>query len=72
MEVDNRVLVVRRMHVTYHLRVAPDKREAAIRAHSVHAGSCPMARTLQGCVAITTSLDLLDVDDLETAPAGEG
>lgn len=55
------MLVVRRLHVTYHLRLAPDQREAAARAHSVHADSCPMYRTVRGCVAVTTSLQMEDL-----------
>jgi uncharacterized OsmC-like protein len=51
-------LVVKRIHVTYHLRVEPDKREAAMRAHEHHTEYCPMARTVGGCVAITTSLEM--------------
>jgi uncharacterized OsmC-like protein len=62
------VLVVRRIHVTYHLRVAPDKREAALRAHRVHVDSCPVARTIRGCVEITTSLEM---EDLAENTAGD-
>lgn len=54
------MLVIRRIQVAYHLRVAPDKREAARRAHELHAGHCPVARTIGGCVAITTDLEMED------------
>ncbi len=55
------MLIVRRIHVTYHLRVAPDKREAATRAHDSHADYCPVARTIRDCVSITTSLKMEDL-----------
>jgi uncharacterized OsmC-like protein len=56
--------VVRRIHVTYHLVVdqavvADQRQRAAIeRVLGFHADRCPVARTIGGCVAITTRLDL--------------
>ncbi len=48
---------MRRIHVTYHLKLEDEgRREAAIRAHNVHADRCPMARTLRDSIAITTEL----------------
>ncbi|MDP3063921.1 MAG: hypothetical protein Q8O40_12035 [Chloroflexota bacterium] len=60
MEEDAKVLVVRRIHVSYRLVVDREKREAAERAHGVHARACPMARTIGGCVEVTTSLEMVD------------
>jgi uncharacterized OsmC-like protein len=60
-EKENNVLVVRRIHVIYHLRVAPDKREVATRVHSFHIDRCPLARSIGGCIAITTSLEMEDL-----------
>ena len=57
------MLVVRRIHVTYHLRLRPEQRGAAERAHGVHADACPVYRTIRGCVATTTSLEMEDLDD---------
>jgi uncharacterized OsmC-like protein len=52
------VLVIRRIRVRYVLRgCADDKREAAERAHAHHAGRCPVAKTIGGCVEITTELE---------------
>lgn len=59
-EKDNNVLIIRRIHVTYHLKVASDQRETAERVHGFHADFCPVARTLAGCVDITTSLEMED------------
>lgn len=53
--------MVRRIHVAYHLRVEQlddDRRAKIDRALSAHASHCPVARTIGGCVAITTSLEL--------------
>lgn len=52
------MLVIRRIHLRYHLKIAPDKREVAERVLGFHADFCPVARTIGGCVAITTSLDM--------------
>jgi uncharacterized OsmC-like protein len=56
-ELDGKVLVIRRIHVTYHLTCDPAKRETATRVLGFHADSCPVARTLRGCIAITTGLE---------------
>lgn len=57
-EQDGRVLIIRRIHATYHLRgVADDKVEAAERAHAIHAERCPVARSIGGSIDITTSLE---------------
>jgi uncharacterized OsmC-like protein len=50
------VLVVRRIHVTYHLKADSDKHETAEKVHGFHADFCPVARTIKGCVDITTEL----------------
>jgi uncharacterized OsmC-like protein len=57
-EAEDRVPVIKRIHVRYRLRLRADQREAAERAHAAHQSHCPVARTLQGCVMITTELEL--------------
>jgi organic hydroperoxide reductase OsmC/OhrA len=59
------VLVVRRIHVAYHLRISPEKRDVAVRVHGFHADNCPLARSICGCVDITTSLELEDANEGE-------
>jgi uncharacterized OsmC-like protein len=56
-ETENKVLVVRRIHVTYHLKADADKRPTAERVLGFHAQACPLARSIGGCVVITTSLE---------------
>ncbi len=57
---EDKVLVIRSIHVTYHLAIGSEHHEAVERVHSKHADYCPVARTLKGCVDITTSLDLVE------------
>ena len=53
---DGDVLVIRRIHVRYELDIPAAAREAAERVRTVHASACPVARTLDGCVAISTEI----------------
>jgi organic hydroperoxide reductase OsmC/OhrA len=57
-ELDGKVLVVRRIRVTYHLKLSPEQRETAERVHKFHTDFCPVARTIRDCVQITTSLEM--------------
>ncbi len=54
-ETEDGVLVIKRIHVTYHLKAAAEH-ETATRAHDVHHGKCPVYKTLAGCIDITTEL----------------
>ena len=56
---DGKVLVIRRIEVTYLLKLAEEHREAAEHVLEFHADFCPVARTLAGCVEIATSLELV-------------
>ena len=60
-ELDGKVLVIRRIHVIYHLKIEPAKRETAERVFGFHAENCPVARTLRGSIAISTALEMADV-----------
>ena len=57
---DEKVLVIEKIHVVYRLQLAAEHREAAERVHGIHAGYCPVARTLRGCVEISTALEYAD------------
>jgi organic hydroperoxide reductase OsmC/OhrA len=59
-ELDGKVLIIRRIHVTYHLKVDSTKRETAERVLGFHAENCPVARTLRGCIDISTALEMTD------------
>jgi uncharacterized OsmC-like protein len=56
-EKDGAVLVVRRIHVKYTLKVPEDKRETAERVHEMHADRCPVARSIKGAIAVTTEVE---------------
>lgn len=60
-EKEDNVLVLKRVHVTYTLNVAPEHRETAERVHGFHARFCPVARSIGGCVEIHTELHMVDV-----------
>jgi uncharacterized OsmC-like protein len=54
-ELDGKVLIIKRIAVTYTgVSVPADKREAADRALATHPQACPVARSLEGAIAITT------------------
>lgn len=59
-EKDDGVLVIRRIHATYRLRIArtllAEKRDAIDRAYGLHRDRCPVARTLRPAIEITTEL----------------
>ena len=57
-ETEGSVLVLKRVHVIYHLKAAEGDRPTVERVHSVHAQSCPIYRSLQAAIAITTEYRL--------------
>lgn len=58
-EVEDGVLVLRRIHVVFSLTgAASDKIEAAERAHDVFKAKCPVYRSLYRAIDITTELQL--------------
>lgn len=59
-ELDGKVLVIRKIHVRYQLKADAKGRDIAERVLGIHADSCPVARTLKGCVALSTSLDIVE------------
>lgn len=57
MIVEDGILTIKRIRVRYELAGCPEnRREAAERAHANHARRCPVAKTIAGCVDITTEL----------------
>lgn len=57
-EKEDGVLVIRRIHVTYHLQADPAHEDTIRRVHRMHAPKCPVYRTINGCVEVTTELQL--------------
>ena len=56
---EGRVLKIRAIEVRYRLRVDEERRDTVARVHSFHADHCPVARTLEGSVEITTRFELI-------------
>ncbi len=67
-ELEEKVLVIRRIHVRFELKVAAGQRETARRVHGFFADSCPLFRTLKHAIAITSELVMVEPD----AEAGTG
>jgi uncharacterized OsmC-like protein len=61
-ELDGKILIIKRIHVHYLLRGVDDPDEetrAKIdRVHALHADFCPVARSIGGSIDITTDLTL--------------
>lgn len=55
-ELEDDVLVIRRIHVVLKLRAGESQRETAVRVHGFYADRCPIYRTLKPAIAITTEL----------------
>jgi uncharacterized OsmC-like protein len=54
-ELDGKVLVIKRIHFSYSgVQVPEDKREAAERALATHHQSCPVSRSIEAGIQITT------------------
>lgn len=58
MELDGKVLIIRRIQVKLHLKAAKEQQEVAQRVRGVFAASCPVYRSLHPQIAITTELVL--------------
>jgi hypothetical protein len=53
-ELEEDVLVIRRIHVRLRLKAGEDHRETATRVHGFFAGKCPVYRSLKAAIAMTT------------------
>ena len=58
-ETEDRVLVIKRIRVRYRLAVPEEHREEVERVHSFHARYCPVARSLEGGIEVSTELELV-------------
>ena len=59
-EVEDGVLVIKRIRVHYTLAGCPaDKRDAAELAHTHHASRCPVHKSIGDCIAMTTDLEFV-------------
>ena len=56
-EVESKVLVIKRIKHVLHLTASEDDRETIERVVSVYEDSCPVARSLKGSIEISSELD---------------
>jgi uncharacterized OsmC-like protein len=53
-------LVIKRIHARYTLRAAEGMDMRVVeRVHDFHASRCPVARSLQGAIEVTTSYEVV-------------
>jgi uncharacterized OsmC-like protein len=57
-EVESKVLVIKRIKQTFHLTAAESDRETIERVLKVYADSCPVAASVKGSIEISSELDL--------------
>ena len=55
-ELEDNVLMIRRIHVVLKLKAEESHRDTANRVHGFFADRCPVYRTLKPAIAITTEL----------------
>jgi uncharacterized OsmC-like protein len=55
-ELEDNVLIIRRIHVKLMLKAQEQHRETAERVHGFYAAKCPVYLTLRPAIAITTEL----------------
>jgi len=56
---DDGVIVIKRIHVKYHLKAGEEQRETVERVHGFHAGKCPVYRSISSSIDITTEYELI-------------
>jgi uncharacterized OsmC-like protein len=57
-ELEDNVLVIRRIHVTFTLKSEPSQWDTVERVHGFFADKCPVYRSLKPAIAMTTELIL--------------
>jgi uncharacterized OsmC-like protein len=57
-EVERKVLVIKRIKQTFHLTAAESERETIERVLEVYADSCPVAASVKGSIEISSELNL--------------
>lgn len=50
------MLVIKRIHVVYHLDFAEEARDGVERTHRIHKEKCPVYRSIRDSIDVTTEL----------------
>jgi uncharacterized OsmC-like protein len=58
-ELEENVLVIKRIHVVYTLAAPEDARETIERVHGFHREKCPVYRSIAKAIAITTEYQMV-------------
>jgi organic hydroperoxide reductase OsmC/OhrA len=58
-ELEDKVLVIKRINVRYRLRIPENRHEVAERVHGVHHRSCPVYRSIAAAIDVSTDLELV-------------
>jgi hypothetical protein len=58
-EVEEGVLVIRRIHVAMHLLASEESRDTVERVHGIYAMRCPLYRTLYKAIQLSSSYTLV-------------
>lgn len=53
-ETEKKVLVIRRIHVVFRIIAPPDAAETIERVHKMYANHCPIYRSIEKAIAITS------------------
>jgi len=59
-EIEDGVLVIRRIHVAMRLISQPDRAEVIDRVHGLYAMKCPLYRTLRHAIAVSSTVEIVD------------
>ena len=62
-ELEGKVLVIKRIHVIYHLQTPREDKEKVDRAYVIHAENCPVYLLLRAAIDITTELDWRELNN---------
>lgn len=54
--------MIRRIHVVYHLAADPEHAETIERVHQIHARYCPVYRSIEKSIDVTTEYRLVQQD----------
>ena len=54
------MLVLKRIHVRYRLEASEQQRETVERVHEFHARFCPVYRSIEGSIDVTTEFELVE------------
>ena len=61
-ELEDKVLVIKRIHVVYRLTTPREDKEKVDRAFGIHSDRCPVFRSLHAAITISTELDWREQD----------